>query len=97
MIEGSELVIITELNSNRGDSHKKNKNKKATEVFINVIEMESSSFTSRKYKMFPMYVSSLSHEDGLHICGVHPHVRERIHAPETLDTTSFTSRLLLSQ
>lgn len=31
--------------------------------------------------MYPVHVSSLLHGGGSHMCGVHFHVRGRIHAP----------------
>jgi len=39
--------------------------------------------------VFPMHASSLSHEGGPHIYGVHPHVRRKIHASETSCIFSF--------
>lgn len=34
--------------------------------------------------VFPVHVSSLSHEGGSYKCGVHSHRRGKIHASETL-------------
>ena len=33
--------------------------------------------------VFPMHISSLSYEGEPHKCGVHPHVRRKIHTSET--------------
>ena len=51
-------------------------------------EMGPSEMTRRrKYMVFPMHVSSLSHESGPYT-GIHPYVRGRMHAPKTPYITS---------
>ena len=41
--------------------------------------------------VFLVHASSISHEGELHKCGVHPHVKGKMHASETLCIFSLES------
>ena len=61
--------------------------------YFNILSAVDSS-VRRKYIVFRMHASSLSHKNRPYTCEIHPRIRERIHAPSKIPYTTSSIILL---
>ena len=57
------------------------------------VNLEHTLLTKKKSIMYMKHVSTLSHENGSHKCGIRSHVRGWIYVSDTYNTTSLIGAL----